>query len=252
MIVSCSAAVNDSKSICQWRNRYRVGGSNSLHGRGRLTKAERAAREETLTAEKQAAKKIRQASLEELARAQRRIAALERKIGQQQVELDFFSKPWASQGKAPAERRAWRDGIYEVIQAMTTSRLQGEIGIEHMCQLAGISRSGYYRHWLRSAPHREETGLRDAIQRLALKHRRWQEVDLDRRTATLGGYQNGSKRPSLASSCVRSPAPSGRDGGIGIRGHARGRSYAGLSKVLGEDRGAWWVAGGRHAAHPAT
>ena len=40
-----------------------------------------------------------------------------------------------------------------------------------MYQLARISRSGYYRHWQLSAPRQEETGLRDAIQRLALKHR---------------------------------------------------------------------------------
>jgi len=56
---------------------------------------------------------------------------------------------------------------------MTTSRSQGEIGIERRCQLAGISRSGYYRHWQRSAPRQEETGLRDAIQCLALKHRHY-------------------------------------------------------------------------------
>jgi putative transposase len=56
---------------------------------------------------------------------------------------------------------------------MTASQSQGEIGIERMCQLAGISRSGYYRHWQLSAPRREETGLRDAIQRLALKHRHY-------------------------------------------------------------------------------
>jgi transposase-like protein len=80
------------KSIYQWRDRYRVGGRNALCGHGRMTKAERAARDEVLTAEKQAAKAVRQASLEELARAQRRIAALERKIGQQQVELDFFQQ----------------------------------------------------------------------------------------------------------------------------------------------------------------
>jgi transposase len=73
------------KSIYQWHGRYRLGGSNALRGRGRITKAERAAREEALAAEKQAAKAVRQASLEELARAQRRIAALERKVGQQQV-----------------------------------------------------------------------------------------------------------------------------------------------------------------------
>jgi putative transposase len=56
---------------------------------------------------------------------------------------------------------------------MTASQSQGEIGIERMCQLAGISRSGYYRHWQLSAPREEETGLRDAIQRLALKHRHY-------------------------------------------------------------------------------
>jgi transposase-like protein len=77
-------------SIYKWRDRYRLGGSNALRGHGRMTKAERAAHEETLTAEKQAVRAVRQASLEEMARAQRRIAALERKIGQQQVELDFF------------------------------------------------------------------------------------------------------------------------------------------------------------------
>jgi hypothetical protein len=57
-----------------------------------------------------------------------------------------------------AERRAWRDDIYEVIQAMTTSRSQGDIGIERMCQLVGISRSGYYRHWQRSAPRQRKAG----------------------------------------------------------------------------------------------
>jgi transposase-like protein len=78
------------KSIYKWRERYRHGGSDALRGRGRMTKAERAAYEETLTMGKEAAKAARQASLEELSRAQRRISTLERKIGQQQVELDFF------------------------------------------------------------------------------------------------------------------------------------------------------------------
>ena len=59
---------------------------------------------------------------------------------------------------------------------MTAYRLQGEIGpgalgIEQLCRLAGVSRAGYYRHWQASAPRREETGLRDAIQRLALANR---------------------------------------------------------------------------------
>jgi transposase len=80
------------KSIYQWRNRYRVGGSNALRGRGRMSKAQHSAHEERPGREKEPAKEARRASLEELARAQRRIAALERKIGQQQVELDFFQQ----------------------------------------------------------------------------------------------------------------------------------------------------------------
>jgi transposase InsO family protein len=56
---------------------------------------------------------------------------------------------------------------------MTPALPQGEIGIERMCGLAGVSRAGYYRHWQASEPRREETGLRDAIQRLALAHRHY-------------------------------------------------------------------------------
>lgn len=85
------------KSIYRWRDRYRVGGSNALRGRrGRMSKADRSAHEERPgrepEREKEPSKEARRASLEELARAQRRIAALERKIGQQQVELDFFQR----------------------------------------------------------------------------------------------------------------------------------------------------------------
>ena len=85
------------KSIYQWRNRYRLGGSKALRGRGRMTNADLSAHEErpaaaAAAAEKQPDKEARQTSLEELARAQRQISALERKIGQQQVELDFFQQ----------------------------------------------------------------------------------------------------------------------------------------------------------------
>ena len=53
---------------------------------------------------------------------------------------------------------------------MTCPLPQGELTIERMCALAGVSRAGYYRHWAASAPRQEETGVRDAIQRLALAH----------------------------------------------------------------------------------
>jgi putative transposase len=54
---------------------------------------------------------------------------------------------------------------------MTAPLPQGELTIERMCALAGVSRAGYYRHWGASAPRQEETGVRDAIQRLALADR---------------------------------------------------------------------------------
>jgi transposase InsO family protein len=48
---------------------------------------------------------------------------------------------------------------------------QLRLTLEGMCQLAGVSRASYYRHWAASAPKAEETELRDLIQRLALTHR---------------------------------------------------------------------------------
>jgi transposase InsO family protein len=81
---------------------------------------------------------------------------------------------------------------------MTASALQGEsgpgaLGIEHLCRLTGVSRAGYYRHWLASAPRREETGLRDVIQRLALANRHY---GYRRIAALLGreGWQANHKR----------------------------------------------------------
>ena len=51
---------------------------------------------------------------------------------------------------------------------MTGCLQQGGNRIERLCRLAGVSRAGYYRHWQASAPRREETVVRDAIQRIAL------------------------------------------------------------------------------------
>jgi putative transposase len=56
---------------------------------------------------------------------------------------------------------------------MTSPRPQGELTVERMCALAGVSRAGYYRRWRASAPRQEETTLRDAIQRVVLANRRY-------------------------------------------------------------------------------
>jgi putative transposase len=50
---------------------------------------------------------------------------------------------------------------------------QGALSIERMCTLAGVSRASYYRHWRRGAPRREQTELRDVLQRLAVAHRHY-------------------------------------------------------------------------------
>lgn len=72
------------KDLYAWRDRFLAGGPQALRGRGRPPRA----------ASGQAAPATIQAPPdgpgEHLAAARRRVAELERKIGQQQVELEFF------------------------------------------------------------------------------------------------------------------------------------------------------------------
>jgi putative transposase len=51
-------------------------------------------------------------------------------------------------------------------------RVQGKLSVERMCQLAGVSRAGFYRHLVEVEPDEEEMELRDAIQQIYLEHRR--------------------------------------------------------------------------------
>jgi putative transposase len=50
--------------------------------------------------------------------------------------------------------------------------MQGNLTIERMCSLAGVSRAGFYRQWRRQEPRAEEMTVRAAIQEIALAHRR--------------------------------------------------------------------------------
>jgi len=49
--------------------------------------------------------------------------------------------------------------------------LQGSLGIERMCHLAGVSRAGFYRHLRASDNHEEEMHVQSEIQRITLEHR---------------------------------------------------------------------------------
>jgi len=50
--------------------------------------------------------------------------------------------------------------------------LQGNLGIERMCRLADISRSGFYRCWRRQDRPAEDMAVRAAVQEIALSRRR--------------------------------------------------------------------------------
>ena len=69
------------KDLYAWKRAYRMGGEPMLRPRGRPRKT---------AAEKAAV--ARNANATELERAQQRIVELERKVGQQELELDFFGK----------------------------------------------------------------------------------------------------------------------------------------------------------------
>jgi transposase-like protein len=82
------------KYLYQWRERFRSGGPEALRSRGRPTKAEAlaiGAHDARLTFDEKLAG-VEPAPPDELSKAQRRIAELERKVGQQQVDLDFFQQ----------------------------------------------------------------------------------------------------------------------------------------------------------------
>jgi putative transposase len=50
--------------------------------------------------------------------------------------------------------------------------MQGSLGVERMCQLAQVSRAGFYRSLKEQRPAEEEVEVRSAIQQIALEHRR--------------------------------------------------------------------------------
>ena len=72
------------KLLYAWRDRFRSGGPEALRTRGRPRKVV------GLVAAAACAPAAAVAASDNLEKARRQIAALERKVGQQQLELDFF------------------------------------------------------------------------------------------------------------------------------------------------------------------
>lgn len=90
------------KFLYQWRDRYRRGGPEALRGRGRPPKVATASlrsAEGSARAEPARPTPVSPAD-DALRKAQARIAELERKVGRQELELDFFQRALRHVGDA--------------------------------------------------------------------------------------------------------------------------------------------------------
>jgi hypothetical protein len=94
-------------------------------------------------------------------RLRRAKRAAQGRAGRQDIRSGFFQKRLAeSQGSTPQEQRRWRAGIYDYVRDVVS--LQGSLTIERMCQLAGVSKAGFYRYLRSRDLHEEEMCVRSA------------------------------------------------------------------------------------------
>src|ERR1700684_2914034 len=96
----------------------------------------------------------------------------------------FFSQGLATCRRASgASPGAWRDQLFALIKDLSAAeKSQGENEttsapekaiheVQHLCQLAQLSRAGYYRHLAPRESKRDDADIRDAIHRVALSDR---------------------------------------------------------------------------------
>jgi transposase InsO family protein/transposase-like protein len=93
---------------------------------------------------------------------------VKRLLAEKTVELDFF--------KSALQRVEARRQKSDIAGERASTRrsempLQGSLSVERMCQLAQVSRAGYYRHLQSRAPRDEDMSLRSAIQQIVLENR---------------------------------------------------------------------------------
>lgn len=97
------------------------------------------------------------------------IAKLKRLLADKTVEVDFFR----SALQKVRARRQQSDISGEKASTMKSKTLlQGSLSIERMCQLAQVSRAGFYRYLQGRESVEECMTVRSAIQEIALEHRR--------------------------------------------------------------------------------
>jgi putative transposase len=98
----------------------------------------------------------------------RDIGKLKRLLADKTVEVDFFR---GALQKVKARRQQSDISGEKASTTKFEMPLQGSLSIERMCQLAQVSRAGFYRFLQRQAPAEEEMTTRCAIQEIALEHR---------------------------------------------------------------------------------
>lgn len=96
------------KCLYQWRERFRIGGAIALRSRGRMTKVEAASIRSGQGVVLPQGSSPSRAPPDELIQARERIAELERKVGRQELDLDFFQQ--ALRHVEEAQRRTCAPG----------------------------------------------------------------------------------------------------------------------------------------------
>ena len=110
---------------------------------------------------------------------------LKRLLANKTLEVDFFRHALQKVGaRRLQEFQSWRQGIYDEIR--TKMPLQGSLAVERMCQLAEVSRAGFYRYLRGGWKREEEAALRSTCRMLSLI--------IDGATDTGGSPQNFAPR----------------------------------------------------------
>src|SRR6185437_14149710 len=88
--------------------------------------------------------------------------AVEKGFGREGTGGGFFARCLAQgRGATAAERKRWRSGVYDQIQEVMRvqgssekeeGKASGSLSVEKMCQVAVVSRAGYYRSFAERCP----------------------------------------------------------------------------------------------------
>ena len=112
-----------------------------------------------------------------------RIAELERKVGQQTLEIDFLKGclQRIEEQRMLQALKTWKSAVYRKVQE--EMKADRGLTIARMVELGGVSRASFYRYDEDGTPVPDrDMGLRDAIQRIALE---WPSYGRPRITAAL-------------------------------------------------------------------